>query len=66
MDEKTEGFHGAISHQAIISMKIESRYLDQSYLAKNPDWDRQDAPWKASKVLNLLTEHKISGFNRRS
>lgn len=40
-------------------MKVESRYLDQSYLTKNPDWDRQDAPWKASKVLSLLARHRI-------
>jgi SAM-dependent methyltransferase len=41
-------------------MKIESRYLDNSYLAENPNWDRQDAPWKAAKVLSLLADHQIS------
>lgn len=41
-------------------MKIEPRYLDSSYLARNPDWDRKDAPWKASQVLNLLNNHQIT------
>jgi Methyltransferase domain len=37
--------------------KIESRYFDSSYLAENPDWDRKDASWKASKVLSLLSKN---------
>jgi SAM-dependent methyltransferase len=40
-------------------MKIEQRYLDESYLLKNPDWDRADSPWKAKKVLSLLEDHNI-------
>lgn len=40
-------------------MKIEPRYLDNSYLLENPCWDRQDAPWKASKILSLLDDHRI-------
>ncbi len=42
-----------------MNMKIESRYLDDSYFAKNPDWDRKDAPWKADKVKNILADHRI-------
>ena len=41
-------------------MKIESRYLDSSYLAENPNWDRQDAPWKAAKVHAILSDHQIN------
>jgi cyclopropane fatty-acyl-phospholipid synthase-like methyltransferase len=40
-------------------MKIEQRYLDESYLAENPDWDRLDAPWKALKVLSLLQDNDV-------
>ena len=40
--------------------KIDSIYHDGSYLTQNPDWDRKDAPWKASQVLNLLDDHQIS------
>jgi SAM-dependent methyltransferase len=38
---------------------MESRYFDSSYLAENPDWDRQDAPWKANQVLSILSEHQL-------
>lgn len=41
-------------------MTVEARYADGSYLAANPDWDRQDAPWKAAGVVNLLGDHDIS------
>lgn len=40
-------------------MKIESMYTDGSYLAKNPEWDRIDSPWKASKVFSVLSKNKI-------
>lgn len=40
-------------------MKIEQRYLDATYLAENPDWDRSDAPWKASQVLSMLKENNL-------
>lgn len=39
--------------------KTESRYFDSSYLDENPDWDRQDAPWKASQVLSMLSENQL-------
>jgi SAM-dependent methyltransferase len=39
--------------------KTESRYFDSSYLAENPDWDRQDAPWKAHQVLSMLSENQL-------
>jgi hypothetical protein len=40
-------------------MKIESRYLDGSYLLNNPNWDSDDAPWKAQLVFNLLHQNQI-------
>ena len=33
------------------------RYLNGDYAEKNPDWDSADAPWKASKVCQLLHEY---------
>jgi SAM-dependent methyltransferase len=41
-------------------MKIEERYINSTYLDKNPEWDRKDAPWKAEKVQNILSENKIN------
>jgi len=41
-------------------MKTESRYIEGSYLAENPDWDRHDAPWKASKVNAILCDNQIN------
>lgn len=38
---------------------VESRYYDGTYLAENPDWDREDAPWKAAQVVSILTDNKI-------
>jgi hypothetical protein len=40
-------------------MKIEDRYLDGSYLKKNPDWDRQDAAWKAEQVARILDDNGV-------
>jgi len=40
-------------------MGIESRYIELGYLESNPDWDRGDAPWKASHVLKILKENSI-------
>jgi SAM-dependent methyltransferase len=40
-------------------MKIENRYLDGSYLAANPDWDRQDSAWKAQQVTSILQRHHL-------
>jgi SAM-dependent methyltransferase len=36
-------------------MKIENRYLDGSYLNKNPNWDRKDSFWKSQLIIRLLT-----------
>jgi len=38
---------------------IESRYLDGSYLFENPDWDREDSPWKASMIFSILSKNNI-------
>lgn len=41
-------------------MKIEDRYLNSSYLDENPEWDRQDAPWKSATVQSILAENNIN------
>ncbi len=39
--------------------KIEERYYDGSYLEENPNWDREDSPWKANLVQSVLNENAI-------
>lgn len=34
-------------------------YLDGRYLAKNPAWHAEEAPWKARQVLRMLSKHQI-------
>ena len=38
---------------------VERRYHDGTYLCQNPDWDRQDSPWKADLVRRLLNDFGI-------
>jgi hypothetical protein len=38
---------------------VESRYYDGSYLIRNPDWDRADAPWKARKIAQILADNGL-------
>jgi len=38
---------------------VEKRYIDGSYLAENPTWDREDAPWKAAIVKHILSDNQI-------
>lgn len=40
-------------------MKVESRYLDGSYLESNPEWDRLDAEWKATLVEAILKRNGV-------
>lgn len=40
-------------------MKIEDRYINKKYLSENPDWDRQDAPWKSEVVQSILVDNNI-------
>jgi hypothetical protein len=40
-------------------MKIESRYLNNEYLNNNPNWDREDAEWKAHRVAHILNSHQV-------
>ncbi len=40
-------------------MKIEPRYLDGTYLSHNPNWDREDAAWKANQVFCIFKDQKI-------
>jgi SAM-dependent methyltransferase len=39
---------------------VERRYQDGTYLVHNPDWDKSDSPWKATLILNILKEFKLS------
>lgn len=39
--------------------KVENQYLDGTYLANNPSWDRQDCRWKAKLVKQILDEFKV-------
>jgi len=41
-------------------MTVETRYLDGTYLAHNPEWDCSDAPWKAARVAEILKRNGIS------
>lgn len=34
-------------------------YLSGDYLLHNPSWDEDDSPWKAAKIMNLLSQHHI-------
>jgi SAM-dependent methyltransferase len=36
-----------------------ARYLGADYLEKNPSWDGEDSPWKASKVHELLEANHL-------
>jgi cyclopropane fatty-acyl-phospholipid synthase-like methyltransferase len=40
-------------------MQIESLYIDNEYLEQNPNWHREDAPWKANLVATILKDHQI-------
>lgn len=41
-------------------MKVETRYLDGSYLEHNPNWDREDAEWKALQIKKMLNKHEVN------
>lgn len=38
----------------------DGRYLSNDYVNKNPTWDLEDSPWKASLVTRLLRDQGIS------
>jgi len=38
---------------------IEKRYLDKSYLMKNPTWDNEHTPWKTQHIKKIL--RKLGG-----
>ncbi|EMO53359.1 class I SAM-dependent methyltransferase [Leptospira noguchii] len=40
-------------------MKVENRYIDGTYLEKNPIWDREDSPWKVKHVNSVLQKFDI-------
>jgi SAM-dependent methyltransferase len=39
---------------------IRQRYLRGDYAAKNPTWDREDAPWKAGQAVRLVAAHGLA------
>lgn len=39
---------------------VTNRYLDGSYLERNPDWHEADAPWKAQQVLRMLERRSLA------
>jgi len=41
-------------------MKVEKRYIDESYLSENPSWHSEDAIWKASQISLILKDHQIN------
>ena len=40
-----------------------STYTDGSYLAKNPSWHAEDAPWKLAHILRALQQANIQPFS---
>ncbi len=40
-------------------MKTEKLYIGDEYLELNPNWHREDAPWKANLVAAILKNHQI-------
>lgn len=38
---------------------IDARYRSSDYLDRNPTWDEEDSPWKASQVMRILEEHEF-------
>jgi SAM-dependent methyltransferase len=34
-------------------------YTNREYLAKNPTWHEEDAPWKAAQIAGLLARHRL-------
>ena len=40
-------------------MKIESIYLNGTYLQNNPNWDIEDSFWKNKLVNYLIKKHNI-------
>jgi SAM-dependent methyltransferase len=41
-------------------MKIEERYLSDAYFISNPNWDREDALWKATIVKDIIQKNSIN------
>ena len=41
---------------------MDARYTDGTYLADNPTWHAEDAPWKLSHVLRALQDARIDLF----
>ena len=38
---------------------VESMYMDGTYLQENPEWDRNDASWKAGCVSAILSDNHV-------
>ncbi len=41
-------------------MKTEKRYLEATYFEDNPNWHREDAPWKAKLIVTILKDNQIN------
>jgi SAM-dependent methyltransferase len=41
-------------------MKIEQRYLDDTYSKHNPNWHQEDALWKANIIDQILKKNEIT------
>ena len=39
---------------------VSKRYLESTYLQENPEWDSEDAPWKARQIHQFLAENNVS------
>jgi len=43
----------------VLENSVSRKYLDHTYLEKNPTWDSEDAPWKISRVREILEDNHI-------
>lgn len=39
---------------------VSQRYLGSSYAESNPTWDSEDSPWKASQVVHMLRQNRLT------
>src|SRR4051812_2193442 len=39
--------------------EISDRYTTTEYLADNPDWHEEDAPWKAAHIAKILDNNHV-------
>lgn len=44
-------------------MKLEELYTSGEYLAKNPTWHAEEAPWKVKHIVRMLAQNDIAPDN---